>query len=315
MNAVLNWINDNKVPEGVVMAYGYLVAFFDVLGFEQKLSSIGLAEMLARYEALIDIVNYRKDQVKLVFDERSFKEAPYWNNDGDVSVFNKIHGAYASDSILLWAESAWPAARGKSLGACRKLAADAANGWQYLPIPCDNFLDVCNDLICHSLEVVLPLRGGISMGEAVLDQEKNIFLGQPIVEAARLEKGQRFIGASFCNSAMNQTIPKRFSFQFDQHIKNDYKGKWGGIVLDWPRHWRRTRSADLVSVIKGINVDNQFSDIYENTLDFIAHSQKNAGQFESIAETSIRSAYDAFAWSNEKLSISARAVRRVIVDN
>jgi hypothetical protein len=297
------------------MAYGYSVALFDILGFEQKLASIGLTEMLARYETLIDIVNYRKDQIKLVFEDRGYTEAPYWSNDGDVSIFNKIHGAYASDSILLWAESTWSAARGKSLDACKKLDTDAANGWKYLPIPCDNFLDVCNDLICRSLEVGLPLRGSISMGEAVLDQEKNIFLGQPIVEAARLEKGQRFIGASFCKSAIGQTIPKRFSLQFDQHIKNEYTGGWGGVVLDWPRHWRSTRSVDLVSVIKGMDTDNQFSDIYKNTLDFISHSRKFVGQFESAEDTSIRSVYNAFAWSNEKLSVRARAVRRVIIDN
>jgi hypothetical protein len=297
------------------MAYGNLVALFDILGFEQKLASIGLAEMLARYEALIDIVNYRKEQIKLVFDERGYSEAPYWSKEGDVSIFNKTRGAYASDSILLWSESAWPAARGRSLEECKKLDSDAANGWAYLPIPCDNFLDVCNDLICRSLEVGLPLRGGISMGEAVLDQEKNIFLGQPIVEAARLEKGQRLIGASFCKSAINQTIPKRFALQFDQHIKNDYKSGWGGVVLDWPRHWRRTRSIDLVNVIKGMDTDHQFSDIYKNTLDFISHSHEFAGQFESIEETSIRSVYDAFSWSNDKLSIRARAVRRVKIEN
>lgn len=297
------------------MAYGYLVALFDILGFEQKLASIGLTEMLARYEALIDIVNYRKDQIKLVFEDRGCTEAPYWSDNGDVFIFNKTHGAYASDSILLWAESTWPAARGKSLDACKQLDADAANGWEYLPIPCDNFLDVCNDLICRSLEVGLPLRGGISMGEAVLDQGKNIFLGQPIVEAARLEKGQRFIGASFCKSAMNQTIPKRYSLQFDQHIKNDYKGGWGGVVLDWPRHWCRTRSVDLVKIISGMDADHQFSDIYQNTLDFISCSHKFAGQFESTEEASIRSVYGAFAWSNEKLSVRARAVRRVKIGN
>src|SRR5450759_4428555 len=123
------------------MAYGNLVALFDILGFEQKLASIGLAEMLARYEALIDIVNYRKEQIKLVFDERGYNEAPYWSKEGDVSIFNKTHGAYASDSILLWSESAWPAARGRSLEECKKLDTDIANGWAYLPIPCDNFLD------------------------------------------------------------------------------------------------------------------------------------------------------------------------------
>lgn len=293
------------------MAYGYLVALFDILGFEQKLANIGLAEMLARYEALIDVVNYRKEQVKLVFEDRGFTEAPYRSAEGDVFIFNKTHGAYASDSILLWAESAWPVARGRNIEECKRLATDPTKGWGYLPIPCDNFLDVCNDLICRSLEVGLPLRGAISMGDAVLDREKNIFLGQPIVEAARLEKGQKFIGASFCKSAINQIIPKRFSLQFDRHIKNDYEGGWGGVVLDWPRHWRRTRPIDLVNVIKGMDVDHQFSAYYKNTLDFIKHSQEFAGQFESIEETSIRSVYDAFSWSNKKLSVHACAVRRV----
>jgi hypothetical protein len=293
------------------MAYGYLVAMFDILGFEQKLASIGLAEMLVRYEALIDIVNYRKEQIKLVFGDVGFAEAPYWSAEGDVSIFNKTHGAYASDSILLWAESTWPAARGRNVGECKVLATDPANGWAYLPIPCDNFLDVCNDLICRSLEVGLPLRGAISMGDAVLNQEKNIFLGQPIVEAARLEKGQKFIGASFCESAINQTIPKRFSLQFDRHIKNDYKGDWGGVALDWPRHWRRTRSTDPLTVIKAMNTDNRYATYYKNTIDFVSYSNGFANQFETIEETSIRSVYDAFSWSKENLSVNACAIRRI----
>lgn len=296
------------------MAHGYLVALFDILGFEQKLANIGLAEMLARYEALIDIVNYRKEQIKLVFGDRGFVEAPYWSAEGDVSIFNKIHGAYASDSILLWAENTWPAARGRNVDECKGLATDSAHGWAYLPIPCDNFLDVCNDLICRSLEVGLPLRSAISMGDAVLDQERNIFLGQPIVEAARLEKGQEFIGASFCESAINQTIPKRFSLQFDRHIKSDYKGEWGGVALDWPRHWRRTRSTDLLKVIKAMDTDQRYSSCYKNTIDFVSHSESFASQFESIEETSIRSVYDAFSWSNENLSVHARAVRRVPIE-
>jgi hypothetical protein len=153
------------------------------------------------------------------------------------------------------------------------------------------------------------------MGEAVLDQEKNIFIGQPIVEAARLEKGQRLIGSSFCKSALNQIIPKRFTLQFGQHIKNEYKGGWGGVVLDWPRHWRRTRSIDLINVIKGMDTDHRFSDIYKNTFDFISQSQRFSEQFESIEEVSIRSVYDAFSWANKKLSVRGRAIRQVIIEN
>ncbi|MBK8163387.1 MAG: hypothetical protein IPK65_09645 [Gammaproteobacteria bacterium] len=191
------------------MTHGFLVGLFDVLGFEQKLRAIGLAEMRARYEALIGAVNYRKQQAQRVFGEMKFQEAPYWTADGDVFIFSETHGAYASDSILLWANRTWPEARSMDAGELDLLAQDPANGWAVRPVPCDNFLDVCNDLICHGLEVGLPLRGAVSMGDAVLDSGNSIFLGVPLVDAARLERGQRAIGAGVCKTFLDQTIPKR----------------------------------------------------------------------------------------------------------
>lgn len=297
------------------MRYGYLVGLFDILGFEQKLANLGLAEMLARYEALIDVVNYRKEQVRRVFGDMNFKESPYWTAERDVFIFNEIHGAYASDSILLWANRTWPEARGKNPDDFEELSKDPANGWAFQPIPCDNFLDVCNDLICHGLEVGLPLRGAVSMGEAVFDEDKNIFLGRPIIDAARLEKGQNFVGASLCRSFVDQTIPKRFLLQFDGHLKSGYAERWGGFVLDWPRHWRKTRSGDVSQIIKALDIDPQYSPKYKNTLDLIAHSQNFADQFESIEETSIRSVYEAFSFSKHELSVRARAVRRVPINS
>jgi hypothetical protein len=293
------------------MRYVYLVGLFDILGFEKKLASIGLAEMLACYEVLIDAVDYRKEQEQRVFVDMDFKESAYWRAEGDVGIFSKTHGAYASDSILLWANRTWPEARDKSPEDIERLSKDPAKGWAFHPTPCDNFLDVCNDLMCCGLETGLPLRGAISMGEAVLDGNKNIFLGHPIIEAARLERGQRFIGASLCKSFVNQTIPKRYLQQFDMHLKDGYAEQYGGFVLDWPRHWRKTRSGDLSQIIKEMNNDAQFSAYYENTLDLIAHSDKFAAQFESKEEISIRSVYDEFSFSNEKLTVPARAIRRV----
>jgi len=296
------------------MHHGYLVGLFDILGFEQKLASIGLTEMLARYEALIDAVNYRKEQVKRVFGDMNFEESAYWTAEGDVSIFSKTHGAYASDSILLWANRTWPEARNKNSDDFASLSKDPANGWTFHPIPCDNFLEVCNDLICHGLDIGLPLRGAISMGEAVFDENKNIFLGRPIIDAARLERGQRLIGASLCKSFVDQTIPKRFLLQFDRHLKDGYAEQWGGFVLDWPRHWRRTKSGDAGKIIKAINNDDRYSSYYENTLDLVAHSRTYAGQFESPEETSIRSVYSAFTFSNKELAVRARAIRRVPIE-
>ena len=211
--------------------HGYVVGLFDVLGFEQTLARIGLAELRVRYGSLVDAVTWRRAQ--------------------SAGSGLGTHGAYASDSILLWANRA---------------------------LPCDDFLDVCNDLICHGLEVGLPLRGAVSMGEAVLEAHRNIFLGRPLVDAARLEGGQKFIGAGVCKSFVEQAIPKRFLLRFEQHLKDSNSAQWGGFVLDWPRHWLRTRSADVEQVIRTMNIDAEHSPYYENTLDLVAHSRSIAGR-------------------------------------
>lgn len=293
------------------MAHRHIVALFDILGFEKRLVHLGLPEMLARYRALIDAVNYRKEQMQQVFGDMGFDEAPYWTAEGDVFTFNKVDGAYASDSILLWANRTWPKVRNVDAEICQRLARDPASGWMYHPIPCDNFLDVCNDLMCRGLEVGLPLRGAIAIGEAIIEPTQNIFLGQPIVEAARLENGHRLIGASFCASGMNQTIPPRYALQFDRHIKDTHRQLWGGAMLDWPRHWRNSRKTDLHHTIQALDTEPKHSGYYSNTLELIAYSQRYADRFESPEETVIRSQYEPFQWSNTNLSVPARAVRQV----
>lgn len=297
-----------------VMAHGYFVALFDVLGFEERLKTLGLSGMLARYEALIDVVNYRKRHLQHVFGTLEFAEAPYWTAERDVFIFSETYGAYASDSILLWANRTWPEAREASDDVFRAAASNRADGWKYHPIPCDNFLDVCNDLMCRGLEVGLPLRGAIAVGDAVLDQDRSIFLGQPIVDAARLESGQKLISASFCASVVGQIIPPRFTLQFDRHIKDTHRSLWGGSMLDWPRHWRRTRKTDPTEMVTALNTVSEYSAYYENTLDLISFSDMFKGRFESLQETSIRTQYEPFSWSNTELAVRARAVRRVPIE-
>jgi hypothetical protein len=294
--------------------HGYYVALFDILGFESRLKIFGLKEMLVRYETLIKAVHYQETQMERVFGEFSLKEAPYWTAEGDVFIFTKTQGAYASDSILIWGNSTWPEMRELSSNATSKNDYSPKDEWKYKPIPCDNFLDVCNELMCRGMEVGLPLRGAIAVGDAILDPEGRIFLGQPIIDAARLERGQAMISTSFCKSVTNQIIPRRYSLQFDQHIKDNSLPQWSNSVLDWPRHWRKTRKADIASVIKALDSKTEFSHKYnKNTLDLIAHSEQHAGKFESLEESSIRAVYPEFAWSNTSLEIRAFPVRRVSI--
>jgi hypothetical protein len=286
----------------------YLVAFFDILGFQQKFEKVGLAEIAKRYESLIDVVDSRNEYIAELFGSMNFHEAAYWTSEGDVSIFNKVFGAYASDSVLIWAHCAWPEARDKTEMQTESLTKDPASGWVYQTVPCDNFLDTCCDLICRSIELGLPFRGAVSMGTAVIEGERRVFLGAPLIEAARLEHGQRLIGASLCRSFVHQTIPKRFLLSFDTHLKDGYQELYGDAVLDWPRYWRKTRTGDIRNEIKKLSQNAGAASVYyENSLDLVALSEKYADQFESLEDVSIRAVYEAY--SSPELAVRLRPVR------
>lgn len=291
------------------MAEDYALAFFDILGFEAKFKSIGLEAMEEKYRSLIQVVNASNKHTEQIFGPLNFRESIYWTAEGDVVPAVKVFGSYASDSILIWSNATWPEARGKSTQEREMLAADPAQGWLYQTVPCDTFLGVCNEIICAGLENDLPVRGSIAMGKAILDITEQIFIGSPLIEAARLEKGQKSIGASYCPSFMRQVIPKRFLLPFDLHLKEGYSERFGGAVLDWPRHWSKTRRLSLRDVVLSQKSKaGSASEYYDLTLAMIAASESQRHNFESASDVSIRSVYPAY--SSPMLKASARAVRK-----
>lgn len=302
-------MNPEKMQD-VAGHHGYQVALFDILGFESRLQAWGLEEMRRRYEALIWRIAQIQIQMTRVFEDMKFREAPYWTKEG-VSIVNRIHGAYASDSLLLWANRTWPEARGASPQELQEISKSKTAGWRSSPIPCDNFMDACNEILCHGLEVGLPLRGALSMGDAVFDERKRLYLGYTMVEAARLEKAQRFIGGGLCKSFRNQIIPRRYYLEFDRHLKHDGCAQWGGAVLDWPRHWRNTRGSDPTALVAEMNTSSAHKDYYQHTLRSIEASQALAGNYENESDIEIRNQYPEFSWGNVCLELPARAVRRV----
>lgn len=53
------------------------------------------------------------------------------------------------------------------------------------------------EFFCQAIFAGIPLRGCLSTGMALMDQEKTIYFGDPIVEAARGETAQYAIGIAF----------------------------------------------------------------------------------------------------------------------
>lgn len=252
----------------------YLIAFFDILGFESRLSVLGLNGMFEKYLKLIEIINENNRKQELLKSVNM--EGSFWAQDGSFELY-QIKGAYASDSIILWAKM--------EMGGIGVRFADGSFG--HPKVEPYNFLNLCNELICFSLEIGLPLRGAISAGEAIIDEDKRIFLGNPFVEVAKLEKRQNGIGATPCKTfqILHQGLNPTYFLPFENYLKTtEDKDLTFGAILDWPRHWRNSRKSEPDEVIVKLNTDERFSIYYENTLKLVEFSKANDRYWESVTK-------------------------------
>jgi hypothetical protein len=128
------------------------------------------------------------------------------------------------------------------------------------------------------------LRGTITHGVLVSDKASNTYLGLPIVETAKIERMQEWIGASFGNSVSAHEAPIHADtiLPFKSHYKDSFledkeKRKFcTSMVIDWPRQWRRSeRKGDPRQFVEIMNQSKDFTSYYENTLKFIDFSEAN----------------------------------------
>jgi len=64
-----------------------------------------------------------------------------------------------------------------------------------------SFTIACEKLVCEAFDQKWYLRGAIAFGPAVMDLEKRIFIGLPLVEAHLAEISQEWIGVGIHNTA------------------------------------------------------------------------------------------------------------------
>lgn len=281
--------------------HGYNFCFLDILGFRNKITKEnGLEEIKYKYLKLIEKVKTINDRYNGLYKIPGIYESVYWEGgkrEKEVMIFDKINTIYGSDSILIWTKRTWEEYEYRN----DSKNIHIADKWIAHPRPCDNFLNICNEIICTSIELELPLRGAITIGEGYFDDKEHIYLGKPIVEAYEFEGKQHIVGASFCESFKNQIIPKRYSLEFYNYLKGDGAILKRGNLLDWPRHWRKTRpDKDLKEAIHKIDFDgdpNKLDGVSIkklNTIRFIEESEKFKDKFISKEETSIIQVYKEY---------------------
>lgn len=232
-----------------------MVGLFDVLGFSKRLETEGLENTVSLYNDLISTT------VK--------KEAGWCSrfvNDGTGKYFPalidlNIRYAYFSDTILLW-------------HTLEKLYAAP-------------FISYCATFVCEALALDVPVRGAIALGEAVMHRSIGTYIGQPIIDAARLEQVQQWIGVSFARSAtwppFLAALDAQLIIEYDTPVKEGKTSLLSPVVLDWPRRWRELYGSSPSEQVLAMNEATPH-EYYGKTISFIEHSQANENWFQRTEE-------------------------------
>lgn len=96
----------------------------------------------------------------------------------------------------------------------------------------ESIVYACTLMTAFSIWLNIPLRGAISYGECLICRDPLYFLGQPFLEAHKLEQEQEWAGVAVCNSAAHYTSeaqPRLVSW--DVPLKNRTERL---LVVNWP---------------------------------------------------------------------------------
>lgn len=234
----------------------YLIAFLDVLGFEALLRKVGLDELTRRYEELLTVALRPNSETR----QWTIELALVQGEPTPGLMWLPMQTAYFSDSLLLWVA--------------------------YHPGHVHEFLDRCSRVFCQALALGLPVRGAISVGRATLDKSRGIYLGEPLIEAVRLESKLNWIGvalaASWKSESLRIPVPPDRVFLYQPPLKDGAAPLFGDLVLDWPRVWRESRqdsASDHLSELADPGLPEALHERYVAAIRFWEFSDANKDWF------------------------------------
>lgn len=225
-----------------------IIALFDILGTKKRMETLKLDAVLKQYIQLAEFVDNMTGSLMI-------HSVPAGDGGFCPAVgYLAVEQAYFSDTFLVWAD------------------------YDSFRIPA--FFEMCSGLFCHSLELGIPLRGGIAVGDAYMDKEKNIFLGPALIDAYLAESAGEWLGISCGNSFGSEQYRGPFDprtvLPYSRHQNQKKEYKLEGLVLDWPRLWRKTERPDACEKLRFMDTEIEFQSYYSNTIAFVeASAQKH----------------------------------------
>jgi hypothetical protein len=267
----------------------YLLTVFDILGFSAWLERVGLVEVESTYERLI------AETVKR--DSMRSSSLVRLNATEVASIYGRvpIGHAHFSDTIILWVPLV-----------------------QHFIGP---FMARCADLLCEALQMGVPLRGALAVGKAVLHERSSTFVGTPLVEAAKLEQAQDWVGASIGPSMLAADVVRELDpnlvLPFDVPFKKGRSGVTSGFALDWPRRYADRFGKSPIEALKALDRSPEHHVYYANAIRYIEYSNEAVFRHDSfdgpnlddLMGAAIRARQSGEPLSRSKL-LSLRALNR-----
>lgn len=295
----------------------YSIAVFDVLGFSNLVERNGNEVVLNLYNKLLELIDKQKSSFK---GEKSFAgrivPVPVSNDCKSAILVADANGyvnvCHFSDTFIIYVNyllcgqgtflatafnEPYPLLLGEIGTKYDKSFYQNHN--IYL-----SFLQTCMDFFCQAIVAGIPLRGCVSTGYAVMDKYKSIYLGTPLVEAARGEPARNSMGISFGKSFNNyHPIFNNYFIPYLDNIKEGEKSKFlSPMVLDWVRYWRETadfKDYDLIDCINKMKTDTQYSCYYDNAINFVEFSNNNKNWSHELNRDNVEGILDYYERAEE----------------
>lgn len=289
----------------------YYIALFDILGFSNFVERNGNQVILELYNKLLDLINKQRSS----FDKsESFagNVAPVpisndWKSNALIADANGyINICHFSDTFIIYVNyllNKQPFWLADQKNEPYPLLLGEPGAIQY-PIMYKkhhiylSFLQTCMDFFCQAVVAGIPLRACISTGLAVMDSYKSIYLGSPLVEAARGETARNSLGISFGKSFNNShPVYNDYFIPYLDNIKEDKKRFLSPMVLDWARYWRESpeyQNYDLVKYINRMNTDAKHSFYYDNAIEYVNFSNSHSDWASNLKRNNIYNINDYY---------------------
>lgn len=239
------------------------LAFFDILGTSKRLINNELQKVYEYYEQMAMLCS--DNTIPIIIENNLYGKSELTKYIGEQKPFiileEELNNAFFSDTFIIWVDVDGP-----------------------FNVLLGSFFEKCSIIFCEALKRKIPLRGTIAIGNSIMDDEKKIYLGQPLVEAAKGEPCQNWIGVGLGKSFnMIHTMDTRYILPYTNHIKADNNKSselLNPFALDWPRIWREQNYGDITSILTNMNTDTEFSKYYDNCLNFFEYSQNGDNIWE-----------------------------------